>query len=363
MKICYVPEGFEGAAMYRLVFPFREMEKHGHVAKTPLYTYVPPKDGKMGAYVFHLENLPVADVYVFQMPLDRAMADLMRTLRANGHLVVGECDDSPHPPSWHPVFKSLDPRTTKDRNQDTRRRAFQCCDAVTVSTQALADQLRSVNPNVHVLPNFLLGEMWAGVTPQFTVKRERVRVGWMGRGLWRHGDLEVLMPVVKGLLDRHPHVDFVAAGDEAVHDVLGVPEDRRVSLPPFKFPVGLTETVASMDIGLVPLALDDDARLFNEGKSCLKGMEYAAAGIPCVASPSSEYRRWVDGDNGFLASTPEEWGEALDRLVTDHALRGRMGIAALVKATQHTVEEHWGLWESLYEGLLDRKARVGRRAA
>ena len=66
------------------------------------------------------------------------------------------------------------------------------------------------------------------------------------------------------------------------------------------------------DIGVVPLNLPLD---FNEAKSALKGLEYAAAGIPFVASPSGEYKRLASMGIGRIASTPDEWVTHLTELL------------------------------------------------
>lgn len=354
MRICYLPQDLNASGMYRLVFPFRELEKNGHWARTPFYRTVRDPASGFDFHVFELDRLPAADVYVFQSPLDANIVPLVGALRRRGHVTVAEADDtSLNLPEWHPAYAGTHPATNPFRNRDHRHSIYRACDAMTVSTPALAEQYARHNATIRVLPNFLLGEMWANVTPQYTVERERVRVGWMGRSLWRQGDLDVLKPWLGDWLRAHPDVDFVAAGDEAVHDILGVPEAQRVSYPAVRFPVGLAEITATMDVGLVPLS----AHPFNEAKSCLKGMEYAACGIPCVASPTVEYRRWLDNDNGLLASSSEDWVAALDRLVSDASLRRSMGRAAEAKAASCTIDRHAHLWEELYEWLIERKQR------
>jgi glycosyltransferase involved in cell wall biosynthesis len=174
----------------------------------------------------------------------------------------------------------------------------------------------------------------------------------MGRSFWRPEDVTVMRDVVTTVLERNPQVDFVAAGDPKIHDQLGVPEDRRVTLPPFNFRTRgdmknskIVETTASMDIGLVPLA----PNRFNEGKSCLKGMEYAACGIPCVATPTGPYREWVDSDNGLLAATPAEWVQSIEALL-DRDTRVRMGGNARRKAKRHRYDKHWQKWADVYLG-------------
>ena len=80
---------------------------------------------------------------------------------------------------------------------------------------------------------------------------------------------------------------------------------------------------------------------FAEGKSAYKLVQYLAAGIPAIASPVGENRRVVaEGETGFLASTPEEWREALSRLASDPPLRRRMGAAARERASEYSLAKY-----------------------
>lgn len=80
--------------------------------------------------------------------------------------------------------------------------------------------------------------------------------------------------------------------------------------------------VQTMDIGIMPL---NDSP-FERGKSGYKLVQYMACGLPVVASPVGVNRGIVaNGVNGFLASTEEEWRDALIRLIGDPELRARMG--------------------------------------
>jgi glycosyltransferase involved in cell wall biosynthesis len=158
-------------------------------------------------------------------------------------------------------------------------------------------------------------------------------------------------------LEKNPNVEFVAAsGDSRVHDILNVPQAQRVTTNSVNFrDMDLADITAVMDIGLVPL----DRIPFNEAKSHLKGMEYAACGIPCIATPTESYRYWVeDGVNGFLAKSEKEWTSRLDELVADKSLRTRMGEAARMKASQNTIQEHWQEWEDVYGRILGQRSHA-----
>jgi len=83
--------------------------------------------------------------------------------------------------------------------------------------------------------------------------------------------------------------------------------------------------LATSDIGLAPLP---DNR-FTKGKCGFKILQYAAAGLPSVASPvgiNSEYVR--DSVTGFLAKDPSQWIKNLRKLIENPELRKKAGQAA-----------------------------------
>ena len=88
-------------------------------------------------------------------------------------------------------------------------------------------------------------------------------------------------------------------------------------------------------VGIMPLPAEDP---FAVGKSAYKLLQYLAAGIPAIASPVGENRRVVvEGETGFLASTPAEWRDALSRIASSPELRRRMGRAARERAAEYSL--------------------------
>lgn len=80
---------------------------------------------------------------------------------------------------------------------------------------------------------------------------------------------------------------------------------------------------ADFDIGIMPLT---DSEL-HRAKEPVKIKDYMAAGLPIVLSPVGHNRQVVtDGQEGFFASSPEEWSERLERLIGDPGLRSEMGV-------------------------------------
>jgi hypothetical protein len=68
-----------------------------------------------------------------------------------------------------------------------------------------------------------------------------------------------------------------------------------------------------------------------------------AAGLPVVANPVGMNRRMVvHGRTGLLASTPQQWAEALARLAADPPLRRKMGEAGRRLVRQRYSVAGWG---------------------
>jgi glycosyltransferase involved in cell wall biosynthesis len=84
------------------------------------------------------------------------------------------------------------------------------------------------------------------------------------------------------------------------------------------------DMLASCHIGIMPLPDDE----WSSGKSAYKLIQYMAAARPAVASAvGANIKVVIDGQTGFLVRTPQEWVEALTRLIIDRELSQKMGLA------------------------------------
>lgn len=82
------------------------------------------------------------------------------------------------------------------------------------------------------------------------------------------------------------------------------------------------EDIGEMDIGIMPLIDTEYTRM----KGGYKLLQYMSAGIPCVASPVGINQSIVKpGENGYLASTEDEWYSVLEKLINDQELCTKMG--------------------------------------
>jgi hypothetical protein len=132
----------------------------------------------------------------------------------------------------------------------------------------------------------------------------------------------------------------------------------RVDQRPFVDWTLLPAEIARVDINLIPLVLSP----FTQAKSDLKYYEAAILWIPSVAAPTEVFRSCIThGLNGFLASSPDEWYDAMRLLITDPNQRRLIGR----RAHQHVLENYFPevIGEralSVYrEILLEHRARLG----
>ena len=96
--------------------------------------------------------------------------------------------------------------------------------------------------------------------------------------------------------------------------------------------------VASADVGIS--WIPDD--LWSRGKCGLKVLQYQAACLPVVANPVGVHPEMIkSGVDGFLASTPDEWVEAIRKLTSDPDLRRRMGRMARASMEANYSVESW----------------------
>jgi glycosyltransferase involved in cell wall biosynthesis len=260
---------------------------------------------------------------------------LWRRLRA-GHKLVYETDDDVWTidPTNFAAHLAHDPEVI-----DAVDHAIEVAHMVTVSTEPLAEVLRKRHDNVVVLPNHIDEQLLTIHRP----RRAKVTVGWAG-GDSHLRDFASVADELRRFFRRNPDVDFHMVGS-----------DYR---KPFKLPGRYTDWCPDIwdyyhtidfDVGTAPLA----DTVFNRSKSAIKAVEYAALGIPVIASDREPYRPFVlDGVTGWLVRNDHEWGKRLYELTNDEAMRAEMGAAAKEHARRWTIQDGWKLWDAAYRSLL-----------
>jgi glycosyltransferase involved in cell wall biosynthesis len=103
--------------------------------------------------------------------------------------------------------------------------------------------------------------------------------------------------------------------------------------------------IAGFDIGIAPLA---DIPI-NWTRSDVKLKEYAACGVPWLASPIGPYLGHGEAQGGRLVSD-DEWLEALERLVTRERERQQLASNASRWASAQTIEVVTDKWEEVFVG-------------
>lgn len=343
----------EGVGSYRIIYPYGLIDQFSEHS-----VLIGMEEVEAGGRQKMLLNVPEAvvggphgqdadefldsDVYVLQRPLETLYAPVAAWLKQHGKTVVMDVDDYVHGLAAAHTARGQVAASPR-HSFETMLHCFPYVDLLTVTTPMLAELYGDRVPRTVVLPNRLLRRDWEEIVPAYAQERGRVRVGWQGWMGIRGDDLRVLKRMMRKWLRKHRNVVFVNVGKPDALTYMDIPRDQRVHVPGARFP-GHAPLVARIDIGLVPLQMST----FNEAKSCLKGMEYGACGIPCIASPTAEYRGWVDeGSNGYLANTPGEWMDALDAMLEGERWR-ELGRNNRVKAHQNFLDDCWADWLTPY---------------
>lgn len=192
--------------------------------------------------------------------------------------------------------------------------------------QYLADYALQYNGHVSIIPTTIDTNQY---TPKPVADSNPVVIGWSG-SFTTIQHFEFALEPLRQIKARYGNkVSFVVIGDGNYrNDELGINGKPWVAATEL-------QDLHLMDIGIMPLPDDEWAK----GKCGLKGLQYMAAGIPTIMSPVGVNAEIIrDGENGFLASTTEEWVDKLSRLIDSAELRKKLSISG-----RKTVEEKYSI--------------------
>jgi len=192
-------------------------------------------------------------------------------------------------------------------------------DVVTVGNQFLKSQVYKVDreKKVFVIPTSIDTNLYP--RKKKISDHEEIMLGWIGtKGNLKY--LRKLEPVFETICQRFPRVKLKIVSND-FYDSPNLPVVKK----PWKLE-DENEDLISFDIGLMPL--DDD--LWTKGKCGLKIIQYLSVGVPVVCTPVGINSDIVkDGENGFWATTHQEWVDRLSVLIQNQELRHRMGLKGI----------------------------------
>lgn len=219
---------------------------------------------------------------------------------------------------WLPVVSDQNRVVKRFRNFGKVKLICKWSYAVSVGNHYLGDFAKKYNDHVVIIPTVVNTDLFHNTLQEHSTLNPVV--GWTGT-FSNLKYLHIVLPVLQRLQQRFEFT-FIVIADR----------DPELPLKYYKFIPWQRDTetrdLLRMHIGLMPL-FDDP---FSKGKCGFKAIQYMALGIPAVVSPVGVNMVIVnDGVNGFVCDTEEEWEKRLTELLTNPALRKRMGEEARKK--------------------------------
>ena len=208
---------------------------------------------------------------------------------------------------------------------------------VVAGNQYLADYAaRSGAKNIEIIPTVIDLE-------RYPIKQntdaDQCIVGWIGTKTTFEKHLLPCKDWIKALQNQEPNIRF---------HIVGITEDmdlgKNVKYIRWTEESEVAE-ILKMDIGLMPL---QDSK-WEKGKCAYKLIQYAACGIPGVASDVGMNREvTVPGETGILASADEEWIQAIKTLKSNTELRHQMGRNARKKVEErYCIQQTSTKWKEI----------------
>lgn len=289
------------------------------------------------------------DLLVVQRPLKQSLWAALEQARKQGIATVVELDDDFSTISRQNLaYSDVQPENKPLVNKEWLRKAAESADLLTCTTEAL----RKYNESYAVLPNYIPRSVLDFERPL----RDKPVAGWTGTLQTHPHDLDVTRGQVGNVL-ASTDTDFFVVGDpRGVREALKLKDTTGIGgtgwIPLEMYHQLISENI---DIGIVPLERSD----FNNAKSWLKGLEFAALGIPFVATATADYQRLADLGVGKLADDHNGFRYALRNWINNPEKAKADGeMYRDIVRESLTYEKHAKDWVNAWERAIDIRKKA-----
>ncbi|MEM4134602.1 MAG: glycosyltransferase [Candidatus Micrarchaeia archaeon] len=209
---------------------------------------------------------------------------------------------------WISGKGGFDAKKNKERLKKLQE-IIRYADLITTTTFKMKNWLENFNKNVVIIPNCIDKKYF----PCLEKKEEKIiKIGWAG-GSSHFADLMSILPSLQKIMKKYPHIHYYHIGQWFGVVEKYIPKERLHTFGWINADGhGYRMAYLNLDIGLCPLTDDE----FNEYKSCIKWYEYSATKTTTLAKDMLPYNEEIiDGENGFLYKTKEEFEKKLEFLI------------------------------------------------
>ncbi|MEJ2701033.1 MAG: glycosyltransferase family 4 protein [Sedimentisphaerales bacterium] len=229
------------------------------------------------------------------------------SLRRYGRKVIYDFDDAV-------MYSDRNPERYSRSRFVRFRKVVKLADVVIAGNSYLAEHAGRFNSNVEILPTGL--DVKAYQTHNVAKNDGKIRLVWIGS-----------QSTLKYLAEIKPALEEIGARFDNV--VLRIICDKFFSLHNMEVEKQQwsektqVSDLSGCDIGLAPLPDNP----FTRGKCGFKILQYAAAGLPVIASPVGVNAQYVsNGITGFHAANIPQWIERMASLIENEQLRKNMSL-------------------------------------
>jgi glycosyltransferase involved in cell wall biosynthesis len=337
-----------GCAWYRCYLPMQELKKDKYESRMGIPGFV--KEHGFGILIPDNKAIHGWDIVVLKLIMLERMISMVDDAIKMGQKVVVDLDD--HMEGLEKSNLAYTMTSSEKNPKNNREHYFKIIEkstALTTSTPFLKDFYQKKYPNkpIYLVRNGIDIDRWkirndySGHLPTF---------GWVGATPWRSGDLEILNPYF-GEFIKNKKCKFHHSGSiinaPTVKSKIGI-EDNLFFSEPMQPINSYPKMFRKIDIGIVPLT---DVE-FNHAKSFIKGLEYVAAGIPFIASPSPEYQYLADMGVGRIASNKEEWLGHMEELLSPKVRKEERIRNREIVSKEFSMKQRAQDWEEVFDKIL-----------